>query len=59
LPPFQTRKGNGSGNRFSFSLDHHLLALGIFGFTPENAEAGAEKIKRVKVELYCEQIVLK
>jgi hypothetical protein len=33
--------------------------LGIFGFTPENAEAGAEKIKRVKVEMYCEQIALK
>ncbi len=32
---------------------HHL---GIFGFTPEKSEANAQTIKRVKVEMYCEQI---
>lgn len=34
---------------------HHL---GIFGFTPEKAEANAETIKRVKVEMYCEQMTV-
>jgi hypothetical protein len=34
---------------------HHL---GIFGFTPENAEANRDAIKRVRVEMYCEQITL-
>jgi hypothetical protein len=34
---------------------HHL---GIFGFTPEKSEANAETIKRVKVEMYCEQMTL-
>ena len=34
---------------------HHL---GIFGFTPEPSEATAQTIKRVKVEMYCEQMTL-
>jgi hypothetical protein len=34
---------------------HHL---GIFGFAPESADSAAEKIRRVKVEMYCEQITL-
>ena len=32
--------------------------LGIFGFTPEKSEANAQTIKRVKVEMYCEQMTL-
>lgn len=32
---------------------HHL---GIFGFTPEKSEAKAQGLKRVKVEMYCEQM---
>jgi hypothetical protein len=38
----------------SLSFSH----LGIFGFTPEKAVANADLIKRVKVEMYCEQIAL-
>jgi hypothetical protein len=34
---------------------HHL---GIFAFGPEKTTAGAEKIRTVKVEMYCEQIAL-
>lgn len=34
---------------------HHL---GIFGFTPEKTEANAKAIKRVKVEMYCEQMTV-
>ena len=34
---------------------HHL---GIFSFRPEGAEANQETIRRVKVEMYCEQITL-
>jgi hypothetical protein len=34
---------------------HHL---GIFGFTPEKSKANADMIKRVKVEMYCEQMTL-
>ncbi len=30
--------------------------LGIFKITPERAEAGGESIKRIKVEMYCEDI---
>ena len=32
--------------------------LGIFGFSPEKLDAGAETIRRVKVEMYCEQMTL-
>jgi hypothetical protein len=32
--------------------------LGIFGFTPEKSEANADQLRRVKVEMYCEQITL-
>lgn len=32
--------------------------LGIFGFAPEKSDANADQIRRVKVELYCEQITL-
>ena len=32
--------------------------LGIFGFTPERSEANADGIRRIKVEMYCEQITL-
>jgi hypothetical protein len=34
---------------------HHL---GIFGFTPEKQEANIDRIKQVKVEMYCEQMTL-
>jgi len=34
---------------------HHL---GIFGFTPEKSEANTQRIKNVKVEMYCEQMTL-
>jgi hypothetical protein len=34
---------------------HHL---GIFGFTPVNEDPARDNIKRVKVEMYCEQITL-
>jgi hypothetical protein len=34
---------------------HHL---GIFGFRPESADATKENVRRVKVEMYCEQITL-
>jgi hypothetical protein len=33
--------------------------LGIFSMTPEKSEAASENIKRVKVEMYCEQIKFK
>lgn len=39
---------------FTISFHH----LGIFGFTPEKSEANANKIKRVTVEMYCEQMTL-
>ena len=39
---------------FTINFDH----LGIFGFTPEKFEANAETIKRVRVEMYCEQMTL-
>jgi hypothetical protein len=32
--------------------------LGIFGFSPEKSDAGAETIRRVKIEMYCEQMTL-
>jgi hypothetical protein len=34
---------------------HHL---GIFGFAPQKPEANADAIRRVKVEMYCEQMTL-
>ena len=34
---------------------HHL---GIFGFSPEKSDANADTIRRVKVEMYCEQITI-
>jgi hypothetical protein len=36
----------------------HFSHLGIFGFAPENADPAKENIRRVKVEMYCEQISL-
>jgi len=33
--------------------------LGIFKLTPEKVEAGSENIRRVKAEMYCEQITFK
>jgi hypothetical protein len=32
--------------------------LGIFGFTPQGSETNQDTIKRVKIEMYCEQITL-
>jgi hypothetical protein len=32
--------------------------LGICGFAPEKAQAAADKIRQVKVEMYCEQMTL-
>ena len=37
-----------------FTLD--LRHLGIFKIAPEKAEAGGENIRRVKAEMYCEDI---
>jgi phage tail-like protein len=37
-----------------FKLDFH--GLGIFKLTPEKVEAGSENIRRVKAEMYCEDI---
>jgi hypothetical protein len=36
----------------------HFARLGIFGFTPERSDASADGIKRVKAEMYCEQITI-
>jgi hypothetical protein len=36
----------------------HFARLGIFGFTPERSDASADGIKRVKAEMYCEQMTL-
>lgn len=36
--------------------DIELMRLGIFKVTPDKAEAGSDKIRSVKVELYCEQM---
>ena len=33
--------------------------LGIFKLTPEKIEAGSENVRRVKAEMYCEQITFK
>jgi hypothetical protein len=32
--------------------------LGIFGFSPENSVANVDAVRRVKVEMYCEQMTL-
>ena len=40
---------------FTISFDH----LGIFKLTPEKVEAGSENVRRVKAEMYCEQITFK
>jgi len=37
---------------FTITFDH----LGIFKLTPEKVEAGSENIRRVKAELYCENM---
>ena len=37
-----------------FKLDFH--GLGIFKLTPDKVEAGGENIRRVKAEMYCEEI---
>ena len=33
--------------------------LGMFKLTPEKVEAGSENVRRVKAEMYCEQITFK
>jgi phage tail-like protein len=40
---------------FTLSLDH----LGIFKLTPDKAEANSDQIRRVKAELYCEDMAFK
>jgi hypothetical protein len=45
-----------SPNRQDVLLTVNFKHLGIFSFAPEKAEAGADQIRRVKVEMYCEQI---
>lgn len=65
-------KGNcHEGNEKTFAiqyLDHarknvlmelELQRCGIFKLTPDKLEAGAEAIRRVKVEMYCEEIRIK
>ena len=37
-----------------FTLDFH--GLGIFKLTPDKVEAGSENIRRIKAEMYCEEI---
>jgi len=39
-------------------LTIYLHHLGIFGFAPEKPSAGVDTIRRVKVEMYCEQMTL-
>jgi hypothetical protein len=39
---------------FSIQFSH----LGIFSFAPQTAETISEAVKRVKVEMYCEQMTL-
>lgn len=36
-----------------------LRHLGIFKLTPDKAEAGAEKIRQIKIEMYCEEMAFK
>ena len=36
-----------------------LINLGIFKLTPDKAEAGNEQIRRLKVEMYCEEMKFK
>jgi hypothetical protein len=45
-----------SANMQTVMFTIHFNHLGIFGFTPESG--GSEKIRRVKVEMYCEQMTL-
>lgn len=40
-----------------FSINFHHL--GIFKLTPEKVEAGSENIRRVKAEMYCEEMEFK
>jgi hypothetical protein len=40
-----------------FTLDFH--GLGIFKATPDKVEAGGEQVRRVKVEMYCEEMAFK
>jgi hypothetical protein len=47
-----------SPNRLDVLLTVNFKHLGIFGFAPEKSEANADGIRRVKVEMYCEQITL-
>ena len=37
---------------FTITFEH----LGIFKLTPEKVEAGSENIRRVKAEMYCEDM---
>ncbi|MSP62112.1 MAG: hypothetical protein EXR72_17615 [Myxococcales bacterium] len=39
-------------------LTLNFKGLGIFKFTPDKGEAGSEKIRSVRVEMYCEKIEL-
>jgi hypothetical protein len=47
-----------SPNRQEVLLAINFSHLGIFSFAPEKVEANADAIRRVKVEMYCEQITL-
>ena len=44
----------GSDLKELFTLE--FSGLGIFSLTPEKHEAGSENIRRIKAEMYCEQI---
>ncbi len=39
-------------------MELSLVNLGIFKCTPEKMEAGSENIRRVRAEMYCEQILI-
>ena len=39
-------------------LTVNFTGLGIFKLTPEKVEAGSENIRRVRAEMYCENIQL-
>jgi hypothetical protein len=40
-----------------FSLN--FMGLGIFRLTPDKVQADSESVRRVKAEMYCEQIKLR
>lgn len=60
----QSQERNGYLELLSPNLQNVLLRLdfknvGIFRLTPDKVESGSENIRRVKAEMYCEQIMLK